>query len=55
MNLRSNGASVNVVHCDLDINVQDQEFLIVNISIYQRISQTVKDSRKISTDFYSDL
>ena len=40
MHLPSNGATANVVHHDLDLNFQGHEFFIVNISIYQQISQT---------------
>ena len=53
MHLTSNGATVNVVHRDLDLNFQGHEFLIVNILIYQRISQTAIDSRTIPTGFQS--
>ena len=53
--LPSNGTTVNVIHRDLDLHFQGHEFLIVNISIYQQISQTAIDSRKIQTDFQSGL
>ena len=45
MYLPSNGATVNVVHRDLDLNVQGHEFFIVDIKIYQRISQTAQFRR----------
>ena len=50
MYLSSNGATANVVHHDLELDFQGNDFLIVNISTYQQMSQTAIDSRKIPTD-----
>ena len=55
MYLPSNGATANVAHRDLDLNLQAHDFVIVNISIYQRISQMTIDSRKISRDFQTGV
>ena len=51
MYVLSNGATVNVAHIDLDLDFQGHEFFIENISKYQRMSQTVMDSRTFSRDF----
>ena len=45
----------NVIHHDLDLRFQHQEFVNVKISIYQRISQTAIDSRKIPMDPHSGV
>ena len=51
MYFTSNGAIANVVHRDLDLHFQGHKFLIVNIQIYYRISQTAIDRAKFQLIF----
>ena len=51
----SNGATANIEHHELDLYFQGHTILVVNISIYKRISQTDIDGRKLPTDIQSGV
>ena len=53
VHLPSNGGTANAVHLDIELHFRGHAFLNVNITIYQLISQTATDSRKIPTDLQS--